>query len=706
MKTKLRTVITVTTTSIALALASVSHAQLKEPPAPGTYYSAKDFEWSPPWPFNPHPELDVVEIAPGVFIFDDTVIPDTPEQAEARERHEKGAALARIIAADPVLAAAARQEAEEAAAKAAAERKRAKRLELAPWLFGADGLPNAKGREFFENKAGRERALAASRLPGIRPKINPERLLGHRGTRPSDFPALVVQGPADGGEDPLYLTDWFYDAQQNLTWFELSLLNAPLNEWWEVYYAPALQSTAWQLARVGPPDGVSGDLQVLYAAIPGQPQQAHFQIFLNKDSDYDGIPDGYEVAILKTDPLNPDSNSTRDANGDGAPDYPGLGGNGIADGDEDFDADGLTTSYEIALGVDPLVPQSGTDTDADGLPDWVESLITLYTGDPAPVPQTDSDGDGVDNFTEWTIRTDPSYGFDAAFADFSGLPDEQRVILPVHIQFTAPPAGFQPAGGGSATTDDEAYIHFTVGGVEGTCGHLQVLKDTAADGSPAPGTDTFRWSVGFGQRIYNTLPLVQPDNQDLALIQNILIEATDTAAEVWKKAKVSENLYQLTQNSLVYLQYRSVQRAVIQFRQLQLIVTAQPLPQGILLRTRRALAVIHTEATIFREVTFELGRRFPLHDAFAKSGAWVAGAGRVAQCLSIYNDIMQAWPLLEQYLFDVQRQCDSGASAELLGYALAQLADDIQPGFVLFPFPLIIGDILCELNPGCGSSCN
>ena len=99
MKTKVRAAITVTTTIIALAFASVSHAQLKEPPVPGTYYSAKDFEWSPPWPFNPHPELEVVEITPGIFIFDDTGIPDTPEQAEARQRRQEADALAKAIAA-------------------------------------------------------------------------------------------------------------------------------------------------------------------------------------------------------------------------------------------------------------------------------------------------------------------------------------------------------------------------------------------------------------------------------------------------------------------------------------------------------------------------------------------------------------------------------------------------------------------------------
>ena len=49
--------------------------------------------------------------------------------------------------------------------------------------------------------------------------------------------------------------------------------------------------------------------------------------------------------------MNPDSDSTRDSDNNGQPDNLGLGGNGIADGDEDFDGDGLTTSYEIYLAV-------------------------------------------------------------------------------------------------------------------------------------------------------------------------------------------------------------------------------------------------------------------------------------------------------------------------------------------------------------------
>jgi hypothetical protein len=44
MKTKTRTTKGIAIVITALAVASVAHAQLKEPPVPGTYYSAKDFE--------------------------------------------------------------------------------------------------------------------------------------------------------------------------------------------------------------------------------------------------------------------------------------------------------------------------------------------------------------------------------------------------------------------------------------------------------------------------------------------------------------------------------------------------------------------------------------------------------------------------------------------------------------------------------------
>ncbi|MBK9138199.1 MAG: hypothetical protein IPM17_05455 [Verrucomicrobia bacterium] len=133
MKTTVRTTKGIAVAITALALASASVTQLQKHSEPGTYYSAKDFEWSPPWPFHPHPELDAVEIEPGIFVFDDTTIPDTPQQAEARKRHEQAAAHAAAIAADPVLAAAARQTAEEAARQAEAKWQE-KKAALAPQI--------------------------------------------------------------------------------------------------------------------------------------------------------------------------------------------------------------------------------------------------------------------------------------------------------------------------------------------------------------------------------------------------------------------------------------------------------------------------------------------------------------------------------------------------------------------------------------------
>lgn len=112
----------------------------EQPLIPGTYYSAKDFGFGPPFPFNPHPELETVEVEPGIFLIDDTVIPDTPEQAAARATRNAAVERAKAIASDPILAEAAR-----AAQQAAREAAWAKNWEeIAPWLVSP--LPPSDGR--------------------------------------------------------------------------------------------------------------------------------------------------------------------------------------------------------------------------------------------------------------------------------------------------------------------------------------------------------------------------------------------------------------------------------------------------------------------------------------------------------------------------------------------------------------------------------
>ncbi|MDH7504214.1 MAG: S8 family serine peptidase, partial [Verrucomicrobiota bacterium] len=111
------------------------------------------------------PELEVVEIAPGIFVFDDTAIPDTPEQAEARKRRQEADALAKAIAANPLLAEAertARQAAQEAVWKANKEK-------VAPWLVKplASYTGEPPGREATE-------AHTRSRLLDLAAQFNAE----------------------------------------------------------------------------------------------------------------------------------------------------------------------------------------------------------------------------------------------------------------------------------------------------------------------------------------------------------------------------------------------------------------------------------------------------------------------------------------------------------------------------------------------------
>ncbi len=125
--------------ALALSLAASVPAADQTVPLHGSFHSAKD-PYLPPLPFNPHPELTAVEVAKGVYIVDDTSIPDTPEQAAARILRQEAAARAAAIAADPVLAEAAR--AAQQAAQEAAEVARFQ-ADFAPFL--AIDLRSAQG---------------------------------------------------------------------------------------------------------------------------------------------------------------------------------------------------------------------------------------------------------------------------------------------------------------------------------------------------------------------------------------------------------------------------------------------------------------------------------------------------------------------------------------------------------------------------------
>lgn len=100
--------------------------------------------------------------------------------------------------------------------------------------------------------------------------------------------------------------------------------------------------------------------------------------------DADALPDTYERTVTKTDPLLTDSDSAVTADDEA--------GNRVIDGAEDFENDSVRTYTEYVHGLDPF----DADTDDDQLSDRFE--LDYATLDPA-VADTDGDGvdDGADD---------------------------------------------------------------------------------------------------------------------------------------------------------------------------------------------------------------------------------------------------------------------------------------------------------------------
>ena len=568
---------------------------------------------------------------------------------------------------------------------------------ITPQLF-ADGKLKPEAEAMFAKAKEAAFSKVKDKKSLLRPKVdalNPRLLSRNQATAPSVMRGGPERGngPLDSGNPRLELVQADSLSLPGWTIVDLWLIDGPQDEWWEIFHAPVLKSTAWRLIYVGPAHYAFDNIQGFTFFFEGQPPEGYFTAFLHQDSDFDGISDGYEVMLFKTDPNNPDSNSTRDADENGQPDYPNLGGNEIADGDEDFDGDGLSNLYELQLGTDPFVAQdSSIDTDSDGLPDWVEEMITYWTGDPDPTPQGDSDGDGINNITEWQLRTDPSWGFEWIWASFASLPDHNRVVEHQSLEFS--PASQMLMGFGPEEDDPpvpaDAYFDASFAGYHGTAAQLSVLKDTDADGNYAPGVDTFKWAAAY-QTPPNFVPAqnIPAPNPADGDIDNraILRQATTMLGNVWSAAKVNEKLDIISEESLIHIQHRSFQRKWMRFRQLQLMMVAQEMPQGILLRVKPIIAEIHTESTILRKTTLTIGQRFPGTQFLARMGRFVPVAGSMCSVLSLANDANNLVVAYAAYMRDVKRRCDNNNETALdLAVALSNVGDVAFPAPVLSAF--------------------
>jgi hypothetical protein len=101
----------------------------------------------------------------------------------------------------------------------------------------------------------------------------------------------------------------------------------------------------------------------------------------------------WETAVSGTDPTKADTN-----------------GNGIPDGNEDLDADGLTTLFELLAATDPskadtfLTGRGDPDLDTDGDALTLRQEMLLGT-DPT---LADTDADGWNDEAELTLRSRPN----------------------------------------------------------------------------------------------------------------------------------------------------------------------------------------------------------------------------------------------------------------------------------------------------------
>lgn len=158
------------------------------------------------------------------------------------------------------------------------------------------------------------------------------------------------------------------------------------------------------------------------------------------DSDKDGLPNLYEEKILGTNPYEKDTDA-----------------NGVQDGEEDQDQDGLTNLQEYKLGTNPLDAYTDTDDVPDGkevnidktnpleeekkAPQIEEEVLTssyfqeeLVTNNPAypiiTVRRLKKDRDGL------TV-TIPSYAFLKNTSSILGYPIsiEEDAVLQIHLKF-------------------------------------------------------------------------------------------------------------------------------------------------------------------------------------------------------------------------------------------------------------------------------
>ena len=146
--------------------------------------------------------------------------------------------------------------------------------------------------------------------------------------------------------------------------------------------------------------------------IPDNARMRFYAVVKLMDSDGDGLSDGAEMLLTRTDTNNPDSD------GDWLSDYEEVITYGTNPNDPDSDGDGLSDGWEVQYGLDPL--DATGDNGANG----------------------DPDGDGLINMQEYDMGGDPNH---------SGLSPEQLVFHFLHCR-ASPSRGADNSSASSASS--------------------------------------------------------------------------------------------------------------------------------------------------------------------------------------------------------------------------------------------------------------
>ncbi len=135
---------------------------------------------------------------------------------------------------------------------------------------------------------------------------------------------------------------------------------------------------------------------------------------LNSDSDADGLKDGIEVKKSNSNPLDPDSDD------DQLSDYLEYMIYKTNVNSVDTDNDGLPDYWEVTYGTNPLVNDSASDPDLDGLTNWQEYQLNTHPND------ADTDDDGMPDGWEVTYSFNPRVKDGSGDADGDGLTNRQE----------------------------------------------------------------------------------------------------------------------------------------------------------------------------------------------------------------------------------------------------------------------------------------